>query len=647
MRALQTALLVSIFFGFATKSVGAVTYYVDSGAGNDGNSCAQAQNTSSPRRTVAGIMGCNPGAGDTVRFRGNFSETIRPVQSGQVLQATTAVNAVRGSNVEFSSGIPTVNAQTDYVTIYNSRKGNSGAFRVVGANGNTVTVDISNHPGGAFLEEVAADPGNLQAAIIRPVHFTAWDAANEPTWNFSTAMYYGFNNSAVMLSHLRSLSGTNNEVWGAIYLDGGGGGGNDYFVVDRVTIENAATAIGLSNNDFHANYAVIQHSTFRNIGWNGGVSDEIIYWGNFLQYQKHHDYPQIMYNRVGPHKPMTTNPNYGTQAMGDGIEVKASGHFPTIFGNIITGMSLTNGCDDSPIHSAGEGGFIANNYIDDVNPSPNNVPGCGISIVEGARGANGTIVANNILRNVKSVGIRVFNTSNVQVVNNTIYDVHPISGCCAEESAGIMIQTDGEPATGNVIRNNVVHNVPVGIGRYPWSTSEQFSVTTSNNIVYNATTPWGVGITPASTDRVVNPALINPAGGNFALGTGSAAIGAAANLSSLFVIDNPMASNPTGALRAPTVRAAAWDAGAASYGTATGTPTPTPSATPTPAPTNPACSAADIDQDGSVTATDRTLLMSAILRTPITNARADQNGDGSVDVTDYSLLARFFGQRCQ
>ncbi len=660
-------LLASGFFTAGT--VQAASYYVDSSAGNDANSCTQAQSQATPRRTVNGITACNPGAGDTVYFRGTFNQTINAPQSGQIVQATTSISGVNGNQVTFNTTPAGVSSTTDYVYVYGSRKGNSGAFKVSAVSGSTITVDTSSLPGGNFLAESAGDPGDLQAAVIRPVVYTAWDKNNPPTWNFNSALYYGFNRQAVMLSYLRSLSGASNEVWGAIYLDGSNNGSNDYFVADHVEIQNAATSIGLSNNDFHASYGIVQHSRFQNVGYAGGVSDEVIYWGNFLQSQKNHDYVQIMYNQIGPQKQVPVTSATGQQAVGDGIEIKASSHYPTVFGNIITGMYLTYGCDDSPIRSAGANGFIANNYISNVYPTPNNIPGCGISIVEGAAGANGTIVANNVIANVKSTGIRVFNTSNVQVLNNTIYNITSIPGCCADESMGIMIQTDGQAATGNVVRNNIVVNAPVGIGRYPWSLGPQFSVTTGNNIVFNTpTAAWGVGITAQATDRVINPNLINPAGGNFAIGAGSPAIGAGANLASVLQIDNHNATNVTQISTAPVVRAATWDVGA--YTVAGGAPAPSPSVVPTviptpspivisptpavtPKPANSpspapdlACRAADINQDGTVNLADRSLILLYFFQAKPAVVRADINVDGIVDLTDYGLLVKSFAQNC-
>ncbi len=659
--------LVTLFFATTAGKAAAANYYVDSTSGNDSNTCQQAQNQATPRRSVNGITSCNPGAGDTVFFRGTFNQTINPPQSGQVVVPAANIGGVYNSTVTFNSAPQNVNTATDYVTVYSSRKGNSGAFKVTSVSGNQIVVDTSALPGGQFVTEGEVDPGELRAAVIRPVIYTAWDRNNPPTWDFNSAMYYGFNRSVVMLSYLRSVSGANNEVWGAVYLDGGSNGSNDYFVMDHVEIQNAATSVGLSNNDFHANYGVLQHNRFHNVGWRSGVSDEVLYWGNFLQFQKQHDYVQVMYNEVGPQKNIPVNTTYGDQATGDGIEIKASAHYPTVYGNVITGIYLGNGCDDAPIRTAGQAGFIANNYISNVNPQPNNIPGCGISVVEGSNGANGTIVANNVISNVKSVGIMVFNTSNVQILNNTIYDVHPITGCCAEESAGIMIQTYGQPATNITIRNNILQNVPVGIGRYPWSTSEAFSVTTSNNIVFNATTPWGVGVTPSTSDRTVNPGLTNVAGGNFGLNAGSPAIGSGMNLATVFQIDNHNATNPSQKGTAPIARGINWDIGAYQVGTGGAPVSPSPVVSPSPSPSplvspsaspspslaaspspslNPGCQAADVDQNGQVDATDRAVIISYFFQTSSANPRADINGSGVIDLTDYALFAHHFGETC-
>ncbi len=88
-----------------------------------------------------------------------------------------------------------------------------------------------------------------------------------------------------------------------------------------------------------------------------------------------------------------------------------------------------------------------------------------------------------------------------------------------------------------------------------------------------------------------------------------------------------------------------------------GSPNPSPSAspspstavspTPSPSPSsNPSCQVADIDQNGSVGTSDRTLLLSSFFQTVGSNVRADINHNGFVDLSDYALLAKSFGQTC-
>ena len=159
----------------------AATYYVDSDIGSDSNSCTDAQDTATPKQTVNGVMSCNPGAGDIVKFRGTFihnnqfSHTIKPTQSGEVLYPFQPIQSVSGSTVTFSNPISGLNPDTDYVTIYNSRKGNSGAFAVTSFSGNTVTVDTSDLPWGSFISETAADPGDLHAAMVDFIDATEED----------------------------------------------------------------------------------------------------------------------------------------------------------------------------------------------------------------------------------------------------------------------------------------------------------------------------------------------------------------------------------------------------------------------------------------------------------------------------------------
>jgi hypothetical protein len=174
-----------IFLPFTVKDYPdrSTSYYVDSNSGNDNRSCEQAQDPATPRRSVLAIMECNPGPGEAVRFRGTFNEPLLPRISGTVLYGVQDIVEVSGSTVIFNQNITNVHSPTDYVTIYGSRRGNSGAFQVLSVKNNAVTVDTQYLPGGQFRPEVAADPGELQAAILRPVLFTAWDFNNLPVWD--------------------------------------------------------------------------------------------------------------------------------------------------------------------------------------------------------------------------------------------------------------------------------------------------------------------------------------------------------------------------------------------------------------------------------------------------------------------------------
>src|SRR5262249_55927069 len=67
---LKLTLVLTLAFAYSAQ---AATYYA-SPSGNDGNSCVQAQNTATPKRTIQNATNClSPG--DTLRLRsGTFSE---------------------------------------------------------------------------------------------------------------------------------------------------------------------------------------------------------------------------------------------------------------------------------------------------------------------------------------------------------------------------------------------------------------------------------------------------------------------------------------------------------------------------------------------------------------------------------------------
>lgn len=557
---------------FAPPPAWAHAYYVDSSLGSDRNSCTQAQNPSTPKRTVSGVMSCDPGPGQTVRFRGEFKETIYPTRSGTVLHNVQDIARVSGSVVTFTQAIADIYPPTDYVTIYGSRKGNSGAFAIVSASGNRVTVDTSDLPAGRFLPEVASDPGTLQAAILRPVHFTAWDKNDPPVWTGLYQTYHAINQSVIMVSHLTSIAGDSINpgypVWPAFEIDGNNFGNSDFQIFDHLEVTNAECAIAVEFHDFHSNYDIIQFSNLHDTGYAGDVSDEVIYFGQAYHPERHHDFVQIMYNKVGPHK---QDYSTGTPTKGDGIEIKPSGHNATIFGNEVVGIQ-PNGCDDAPIKVTGTNAFIANNYVHDINPQA--YPGCGISIIDDSPldptgGGEGAIVINNIVASVKRVGIRVLDADDVQILNNTLYDIFPEPDCdsaCMEENMGIEVQNWQGSTQNIVIKNNIVHTAHIGIGRYIWSKDYPVSIDSDYNIVFDSDFPFHGTITQNIHDRVMDPGLIDPQNHNFALMATSPARDSGTDLTSVFSIDNHDAADPRlPAITAPIIRTGVWDRGAYEY----------------------------------------------------------------------------------
>jgi parallel beta-helix repeat protein len=276
-----------------------------------------------------------------------------------------------------------------------------------------------------------------------------------------------------------------------------------------------------------------------------------------------------MYNKIGPHR---YDPDAPYPMKGPGIVIKHSAENATVFGNEIVGIDC-DGCNNGPIDVSASDAFIANNYVHDVNPSA--YPGCGISInndnmpYNSDQGGYGTIVANNIIADVRRVGIRVLDTSNVQILNNTIYNIFPEPNCytaCMEESMGIEVQNWQGPTENIVIKNNIVQTTYIGIGRYIWSNDYPVSIDSDYNLVFDAEFPFRGTIISNTHDLVMDPRLVDPQNHNFALMATSPARDSGADLSSVFNIDNHDAADPTlPAIPAPIIRTGVWDRGVYEY----------------------------------------------------------------------------------
>ncbi len=547
-----------------SPAVVSVTYYVDSSMGSDAYSCAQAQNPATPKKTVSGVMSCDPGAGETVAFRGEFKETIFPNRSGTVLYDIQNIAGVDGSAVTFSQTIADLNPATDYVSIYGSRRGNSGAFAVRSVSGNQVVVDTSDLPGGQFISEADSDPGELQAAILRPVRFTAWEENDPPVWSGLYQTYHAVNQRVIMVSHLKSIAGEvvnpGYPVWPAFEIDGSDQGNSDFQIFDHLEVVNAECAIAIEAHIFQSNYNIIQYNNLHDIGTPGNASDEVIYLGFAYRPDLHHDYMQVMYNIIGPH-------NAGA-VIGDGIDIKPSAHHATIFGNEIVGIEPL-GCDDAPIKVAGADAFVANNYIHDI--APRSSKGCGISVVDKdipgqGIGGQGAILVNNILADIRGVGIRVLDADNVQILNNTIYNIFPEPNCdsaCMELSMGIGIWNWQGSTENIVIKNNIVQQVHIGIGRYIWSNNYPVSIDSDYNLIFDAVFAFRGTIRQNVHDLVADPGLVDPLNRNFALTFTSPARGSGTDLTTVFHIDDHDAADPKlPEISAPVIRTGDWDRGA-------------------------------------------------------------------------------------
>jgi parallel beta-helix repeat protein len=510
-------------------------------------------------------MSCDPGPGDIVRFRGEFAETITPTRSGTIVHDVQDIAGVNGFIVTFNQDVGGVNPGTDYVTVYGSRKGNSGAFAVMSASGNQIAVDTSDLPAGQFLSETASDPGDLQAAVLRPVHFTAWDENTPPVWNYGgtddneAQAFHSINKSVVMVSHLKVV--TDWHYWKALEIDGYDFNDCGFHIFDHVEVANGEGGLGIEFRDFHSNYNIVQHCWFHDCGISGWGGDEIVYYGNAHRPERHHDYAQIMYNKIGPHR--------DPAAVGDGIEIKHSARHATVFGNEIVGIE-PNGCDDAPMKINAPGAFIANNYLHDIDPTDKT--GCGISLCNDSnpydpnQGASDAIVVNNIIANVRRTGIRVLDSQNVQILNNTLYNIFPELDCdaaCMERVAAIQVQNYQGPTENLVIKNNVIQGAHIGIGRYLWSNAYPFSVDSDYNIVFDAAHPFYHTITQNAHDIVVDPGLVDPLNRDFTLAIASPALDSGTDLTGVFSIDNHDAADPAlPSIVAPIVRTGVWDRGA-------------------------------------------------------------------------------------
>ncbi|MEH2235993.1 choice-of-anchor D domain-containing protein [Nostoc sp.] len=129
-----------------------------------------------------------------------------------------------------------------------------------------------------------------------------------------------------------------------------------------------------------------------------------------------------------------------------------------------------------------------------------------------------TLIADNISYKNGGAGIQVFNSANVDVVNNTTYQnsQHPD----LRDTGEIFINQ----ATNTQVLNNIMYAKKDGYSYVVTSSSEE--ITADHNLIYNTDQYYKTG-----TNFILgkDPLLVNPANGDFSLKPGSPAIDTGSN----------------------------------------------------------------------------------------------------------------------
>jgi hypothetical protein len=420
------------------------------------------------------------------------------------------------------------------------------SFQGSGTNGNPITLKFEN---GAIL--TAPYWGTQGAITVNGVSYAVVDGGSngivQATAN-GTGLTYQQNGAGVWLSNcsnceVKNLSISNIYVHNSLSDENGGGSYSIYWLggsnvtIDNNTVDDAkwclyfaypgGTTISdvniYSNTIYNCDHGVVVGDGNGNAILNGSnsVHDNII-----------HDFSNWDDNQNGNHH--------------DGIHVWAA-HT----GSQVTGLSIYNN------YIYGQPGTHMNSHI---------------YIAGGIGTITGTYLFNNVMANPNSAaapasGFIADYGTNTNILNNTM------QGSSKSNTGGICILTY---LSGNTIRNNICSTVYVGIYVEPGSsigTSDYndfynlSSVAFDNSNWYSTIADWRSA--PGSPD--VHGVSGNPLlSSTFQLGTGSAAIGVGADLSSLGInalnLDKAGAQRPSGSVF--------WDMGAFQAGGSSSAPNP-------------------------------------------------------------------------
>lgn len=625
------------------QNADAATYYVDSSAYN--RTCTECQNPSTPTNTVNDVIdNCSLSAGDIVKIRGTFTGafTVNGTVDGSWIHPSGYPNgldtpipepldSLSGSIVSFSTTPSGVSTTTDYVLIYNSRKGNSGAFKVSSVSGDEITVDTSRLPGAAFLAETSSDPGDLRGCIIRPVSFEAWDSENIPTWNYSgktifigtryASANWDNNDRANYIRYCNlKLDGQDNTGWGAICIYQG-----DYNIFDTIEMTRYAggistepdngdnplesstvssvteTSIDVSGTpwtkDEHAGHIVYMTSgsasgnkyvidsndsnTLNFTSQNTLVTDGVSNGDGFGVYACHRaNYGIIQFSNLHDNFSDMGASSEIIYVGSTGREGASYDYWQFMYSYFSQGdSSWSDGQQGEGIDLNKQNSNYATvwgNEFENMTNSGSSNPVIGL-------GGTGHIVANNYVHDTDSIhpeGFQfIYCTASNSLIFNNIVDT------IVDGSYGIEVFGDY-----NKIFNNVFYNMPgaIAVRNNDWAspnTGNEFrnniahtvyqgfcddgSMTWGKNCCYNCTVS-------GEEEFTADPEFTDPANADFSLNSSSPCIDIGLNLSSVFNVDFHDAAYPTiSSIMKPVFRAIDWDIGAYEY--LEGDPTSPPS----------------------------------------------------------------------